>query len=164
MPEKKCPYCFSEMDTRAIVCPSCKKKVGNAGSNGIARKHYGLGWGCGVILMLMVVITIMVAIGTSITEQSQKQKIKIQKEQQIQLTEKGKKIQKVHPIWSNEICNTISNKQIQMGMTKDMVIASWRKPDRINRTVTMNRTHEQWVYGDSTYLYFEDGILTSWQD
>lgn len=36
-------------------------------------------------------------------------------------------------------------------------------PQRINRSVGSYGVHEQWVYGDM-YLYFEDGILTSWQD
>ena len=57
--------------------------------------------------------------------------------------------------------------RLTLGMTKEEVIASWGKPNKINRTVTQYGTHEQWVYhhiGDGCYLYFEDGRLTSWQD
>ena len=61
--------------------------------------------------------------------------------------------------------NTIINNQIQLGMTKEMVIDSWGRPDDINRTVGSWGVHEQWVYErNKTYLYFENGILTSWQD
>jgi hypothetical protein len=53
--------------------------------------------------------------------------------------------------------------KIWIGMTKEMAIESWGKPEDINRTVTSYSVSEQWVYGER-YLYFDDGILTSWQD
>lgn len=59
---------------------------------------------------------------------------------------------------------------VSIGMTKEMVLVSWGKPKDINRTVTAYGTREQWVYGDfgsnskPTFLYFENGIMTSWQD
>ena len=34
----------------------------------------------------------------------------------------------------------------------------------INRTVTRNSIHEQWLYGIGRYLYFEGNILTAIQD
>lgn len=36
----------------------------------------------------------------------------------------------------------------------------------INRTISQYGVHEQWVYGEygSSYLYFEDGALTSIQN
>jgi hypothetical protein len=60
--------------------------------------------------------------------------------------------------------------KIAVGMTDDEVRASWGEPRDINRTVTEYGVREQWVYGsytyisDNTYLYFEDGVLTGWQD
>lgn len=52
-----------------------------------------------------------------------------------------------------------------LGMTYDEVKASlWGEPIDINRTVTVYGSYEQWVYGNGQYLYFEDGILTSFQD
>ncbi|KUF30056.1 hypothetical protein V2H29_14875 [Lysinibacillus fusiformis] len=52
-----------------------------------------------------------------------------------------------------------------LGMTYDEVLASlWGAPYDINRTVTEYGSYEQWVYGNGQYLYFEDGILTSFQD
>lgn len=55
---KKCPYCFTEMDSRASVCPSCRKKIGSANSKGVARKYYSLWSLLGVILMLFILILI----------------------------------------------------------------------------------------------------------
>lgn len=52
-----------------------------------------------------------------------------------------------------------------IGMTTDMVVLSIGFPDDINRTITAHYEHEQWVYRDyDMYLYFKNGILTSWQD
>ncbi|MGE7999868.1 hypothetical protein ACQKOF_14545 [Lysinibacillus sp. NPDC093190] len=56
-------------------------------------------------------------------------------------------------------------KNPHIGMTKEEVEASlWGQPETINRTVTEYSIHEQWVYGQGQYLYFTDGILTSFQD
>ena len=48
-------------------------------------------------------------------------------------------------------------------MTDDMAIISLGYPKDINRTVGKWGVHEQWVY-DGDYYYFENGILTSYQD
>jgi hypothetical protein len=57
----------------------------------------------------------------------------------------------------------VYQKKIRLGMSKEMVIESWGQPKDIHRTVGSWGVHEQWIYGE-TYLYFENGILTSWQD
>ncbi|MFC0417730.1 hypothetical protein ACFFHH_20180 [Cytobacillus solani] len=56
-----------------------------------------------------------------------------------------------------------SKGKIGIGMTQEEVIESIGKPTDINKTVTANGTSEQWVYPNYVYLYFEDGILTSYQ-
>lgn len=52
---------------------------------------------------------------------------------------------------------------IWLGMTREMIIDSWGKPNDINKTVGSWGVHEQWIYNTS-YLYIENGTLTSWQD
>jgi hypothetical protein len=37
------------------------------------------------------------------------------------------------------------------------------KPRYVNTTVTAGHRHEQWVYGTNSYVYFTDGIVTSYQ-
>jgi hypothetical protein len=49
-------------------------------------------------------------------------------------------------------------------MTKQQAIMSWGEPSSVNRTITGRIVHEQWVYGDSNYLYFTNGVLTSIQN
>lgn len=57
---------------------------------------------------------------------------------------------------------------VVIGMTDEQVIAAkGHHGSNVNRSVGSWGIHEQWVYGDfpyCSYLYFENGILTSWQD
>ena len=57
----------------------------------------------------------------------------------------------------------ILDEKIWLGMTDKMTKESWGNPNDINRTVGSWGVHEQWIYSD-TYLYFENGKLTSWQE
>ena len=50
-----------------------------------------------------------------------------------------------------------------IGMTDKMARESMGTPNDINRTVGSWGVHEQWIYG-KTYLYFENGVLTSYQN
>lgn len=59
--------------------------------------------------------------------------------------------------------NRIISHEIWIGMSEELAEESLGKPNRINRTVMKRYTHEQWVY-DNMNLYFENGILTGWQD
>ncbi len=54
---------------------------------------------------------------------------------------------------------------VRIGMSKQDVLDSmWGEPIKINNTVTRYGTHEQWVYPNNNYLYFENGKLTSIQN
>ncbi|MDZ4340854.1 MAG: hypothetical protein U1E51_00255, partial [Candidatus Binatia bacterium] len=57
----------------------------------------------------------------------------------------------------------ILERKVEIGMTAEQVTLSWGKPQRVNRTVGGWGSHEQWIYG-STYLYFENDKLTSFQE
>lgn len=76
--------------------------------------------------------------------------------------EKQRKIE-LYKKYGQTIGQKILDGKIWLGMTSDMAKASWGLPEKNNRTVGSFGVHEQWVYS-SSYLYFEDGILTSWQD
>lgn len=50
-------------------------------------------------------------------------------------------------------------------MTQEQVIiSSWGKPNKINRTTTANGTYEQWVYLNYKYIYLDNGIVTAIQE
>jgi flagellar biosynthesis GTPase FlhF len=91
-----------------------------------------------------------------------------QRRQQLQAeaeARKKAKEQRIRSKYSSRIANKILNRTIWIGMTKEMLIDSWGQPsdDNINRSVGSWGVHEQWIYGD-TYVYLENGKVTSWQD
>jgi hypothetical protein len=52
---------------------------------------------------------------------------------------------------------------VEIGMTgSEIRRSSWGNPRQINTTITARSRHEQWVYGGS-YLYLDNGMLTSIQ-
>lgn len=56
-------------------------------------------------------------------------------------------------------------KKPYIGMTKEQAKNStWGEPNKINKTTTAYGIHEQWVYNDFKYLYFDNGYLTSIQE
>ena len=67
-------------------------------------------------------------------------------------------------IWDDQTQADVRSGMFRIGMTKEMVQASIGYPNDINKTVGSWGVHEQWVYGTNTYLYFEDGVLTSYQN
>ena len=72
-----------------------------------------------------------------------------------------------NPSIGKTFATDIMNGRIRIGMNKEMVIASWGRPKDINRTVTAHSVSEQWIYGtlrNRIYVYFRDGIMTSFQD
>lgn len=52
-----------------------------------------------------------------------------------------------------------------IGMSKSQVRnkTNWGEPKYINTTTNKYGTHEQWVYDDYQYLYFDNGKLTTIQ-
>jgi hypothetical protein len=54
--------------------------------------------------------------------------------------------------------------KVKIGFTAEMCVESWGEPNDINKTTGSYGVHEQWIYGDGSYLYFENGILTAIQN
>jgi hypothetical protein len=77
--------------------------------------------------------------------------------------ERRKSYLEAHPETSERVKQAIASGTLVLAMSPEEARASWGAPDHVNRTVTMNGTHEQWIYGN-TYVYFDDVVLTSWQD
>lgn len=68
-----------------------------------------------------------------------------------------------HKNLPEKIRKAILEEKIMLGMSADDVKTSWGDPKNINRSVGSWGVHEQWVYS-GTYVYFENGKLTSWQN
>ncbi len=61
--------------------------------------------------------------------------------------------------------HSIRSKEIRMGMSECELYASWGHPNSQNRTVGSWGVHIQHVYRDfRSYVYTENGRVTSWQD
>jgi len=69
-----------------------------------------------------------------------------------------------HPEISGEFRRAILNGLVMIGMTKEMLRASWGYPEDVNRTVLSGLVTEQWVYSMGVYVYLENGVVTAWQD
>jgi len=72
-----------------------------------------------------------------------------------------------NPDLRDELRRNILNGKVSIGMSREMVRASWGEPREVNRTVTSNSVNEQWVYGtiyNRQYLYFRNGIMHTFQD
>jgi hypothetical protein len=53
---------------------------------------------------------------------------------------------------------------VHIGMSKEDVLASsWGRPDHVNVHMNARGRTEQWVYGGSNYLYFDEDTLTAIQ-
>ena len=91
-------------------------------------------------------------------------RIKRQKEVTLQREkEKKERKQMIYAKYGSVNGQRILEHKIWIGMTKEMAIESWGKPKKNNRTVNAYGTSEQWIYSNA-YVYFDDGLLTSWQD
>lgn len=54
---------------------------------------------------------------------------------------------------------------VYLGMTKeDVILSSWGRPVRINKTHTSYGTREQWIYNSNNYLYFDNNELITIQN
>ena len=73
-----------------------------------------------------------------------------------------------HPKFGILFADALRNKRFLLGMRKEVVWLGWGYPDEINKTVSLWGVHEQWIYDkpfyETVYLYFENDVLTSWQD
>lgn len=65
-------------------------------------------------------------------------------------------------------CESVVNEKFWIGMPKLWALLSLGRPDDKNITTTSTLNREQWIYGNpiygATYLYFDNDILTSFQN
>lgn len=71
-------------------------------------------------------------------------------------------------LMSHEELKVVAQKEMEetlyVGMSMEAFTQYIRsKPDRVNVSVGSWGRHEQWVYSNLIYLYFENGKLGSWQ-
>lgn len=79
---------------------------------------------------------------------------------------KQERINRLTAKYGKYYAKLIAEEKVVPGMTKEMCRESWGEPDDINVSIGTWGRHEQWVYGEtySSYLYFENGKLTTIQN
>ena len=66
--------------------------------------------------------------------------------------------------YGQELYNKLKEGHYWLGMTTEMAKISLGSPTDINRNVGLWGVHEQWVYNNGIYLYFENSTLKSYQN
>lgn len=94
----------------------------------------------------------------------EKKQSELQEEEFKELQESNPRLARLIRKYGQTRGERIYEKEIWIGMTDEMARDALGRPNDINRTTTSWGIREQWVYPNRVYLYFEDGILTSWQD
>lgn len=65
---------------------------------------------------------------------------------------------------THEMLAGIRGRMPVIGMNACAVIAALGQPERSNRSVRSGGEHYQLVYPNRTYIYLDNGVVTSWQD
>lgn len=78
--------------------------------------------------------------------------------------EKAKRLAALTKKYGRTNAKKIIDGYVVIGFSKKMCEEAWGEPNSINKTIGSWGTHEQWVYGSGSYLYFENGKLTSIQN
>lgn len=79
-----------------------------------------------------------------------------------------------HPTLSLVVREAILAREAVVGETVEDVLTTFGRPDTINRMSIGNGVQEQWVLyiehlmsnkaNETIFIYFEGGVVTSWQD
>lgn len=89
----------------------------------------------------------------------------IEQQEAIEQRKRAATEQREQAIEQQKIAAQKKREGVRIGMTpEDVRASSWGKPESVNRTTSTYGKREQWVYGSGSYLYFEDGILTTIQN
>jgi len=87
------------------------------------------------------------------------------KEKEIQkIQENNPKLARLIKEYGESTAKRLIDGEIWIGMSDEMAREALGRTNDINRTTTSYSVREQWVYPNGKYLYFEDGVLDSWQE
>lgn len=93
------------------------------------------------------------------------EKIKQEKEEEQKRIAEDKKNRQLYiNKYGAKFGSLIADNKVAIGMNMEMCRLAWGEPLDINRITMKGYAHEQWVYGFGTYLYFNNGVLSTIQD
>jgi hypothetical protein len=66
---------------------------------------------------------------------------------------------------AEDVSSLIFNHRIAIGMTYGNVVASWGKPDKVDRSTRSSGVREYWFYRNhSVMVVFDEGRVSSYSD
>lgn len=89
------------------------------------------------------------------------------------LNKKAQELCSKHQDWTARQCSLIAQHRVAIGMTHEMVLASWRRPKGMTKGIVEGSFHEQWLYKSrpamcavaaNNYVYFENGLVSGIQN
>ena len=98
-----------------------------------------------------------------IAQEEQYEREKLEQEE-IWKREQAEKYARLTKKYGKNIAKDIIEGYVRIGWTKEMCIESWGEPNEINKTTNKYSVSEQWVYGSGSYLYFDNGRLSTIQN
>ena len=98
-----------------------------------------------------------------IAQEEQYEREKLEQEE-IWKRKQAEKYARLTKKYGKNIAKEIIEGYVRIGWTKEMCIESWGEPNEINKTTNKYSVSEQWVYGSGSYLYFDNGRLTTIQN
>jgi len=121
---------------------------------------------CGYLSDIWIQRTIEVQNLINIKEEEEKELKSLANERYLKKQESAwKEIEKKYIAkYGAKTYNKLKTGNYWTGMSKKMTVISLGKPNESNRTIGSWGVHEQWVYDNDLYLYFENGILKAFQD
>lgn len=96
-------------------------------------------------------------------QELRKRRMELEKNAQLQQKKKAEREARILSMYGEATAQRIFRHEYWLGMTESQALYSLGFPSEINRSVGIWGEKEQWVYGSGWYLYFENGILTSYQ-
>jgi len=63
--------------------------------------------------------------------------------------------------YGTSMAEKMNSGKIWKGMTAEMVLDSWGKPQKVNRTINTDLVREEWIYKNS-WLFIENNSLVDW--
>ena len=78
--------------------------------------------------------------------------------------ESTERLEQMTEKYGEEDGELIAQGKVKIGMTTEMCKDAWGEPVSVNKTMGPWGSNEKWTYKKGAYLYFEDGILSSFQN
>jgi hypothetical protein len=140
----------------ARFSPQPQEPAQNPKSASIKRRSTQISWKAAAVIILVATIVIVAGMSQSIKDQPRT-------EAERRAANRADNATVLHDLAERAHQDTELAKKgkVRVGMTADQCRMAWGEPDRISRTVTAHKTHEQWVYPSGNRLYFDDKVLKS---